>query len=123
MKDVICEDYVVETEGSLHKNCKKGVPDFTLCTLEPQGRSEINQVELFTKWLKFFPPPFHDDTCPIPINKLLIRVKCSMNMKKRNKKKTEKAVPAKTKSPAKKRIQNVMSSEDSTSGKFSEGVI
>ena len=93
------------------KNCKKSD--------EPPGLSKTKQVELFMKWRKSVPLPFHYDTCPIPSNEVLACMKGSTNVKKHNNKK---AVQAKMKLP-KKTQPNVMSSKDSTSGKACEGLI
>ena len=55
----------------------------------------MKQVELFTKWRKFIPPPFHDNTCQQTRDEVIERMKSTKNTKKWNKKKAVKAAVVK----------------------------
>ena len=52
-----------------------------LVMLDPPGRKEIKQVELYTKYRKYVPLQWQDETCPRPAEAVLEKFKLEKNEK------------------------------------------
>ena len=52
----------------------------TIDGLDPIGLKPIKQVHLYTKWRKFIPQQYRDETCPLPSNETIRTVKKTKKM-------------------------------------------
>ena len=56
---------------------------------EAPGIPELKKVELYSKWLKVVPEEYWEDTCPIPKQEVLERVKKERSVKQNKRKQGE----------------------------------